>query len=211
LTGFFHCSGIPNFIQTYRKDPKIHLKLNVNRPIAFLIHGWLDDIQRDWMQAMARDYVRFTRTNVCVINWHPMSVNDYAMAAEKTDEVAKVATKFIKFLTPVGFKYENMTIVGHSMGAHIAGMIGHRTGGKISHIIGLDPAGVQFTKLGRRPTVRLLDRMSARFVQVLHTDKHVIGTTTSLGHQDFWPNNGESPQPGCVVPLLQPDAMSYCK
>jgi hypothetical protein len=97
------------------------------------------------------------------------------------------------------------------MGGHIAGMIGHRTHGEINQIIALDPAGPLFTTVLPRPQSRRLDPTSARFVQVIHTDKYTIGTVLNLGHQDFFPNDGSTPQPGCVLPIFQEGSMAYSK
>jgi pimeloyl-ACP methyl ester carboxylesterase len=188
-------------------DLEIQQKLNPQLPIAFIIHGLNDHGKRQWIQDMAFDYARYFESNVCGVNWSPLSINFYTVAARSTDRVAEVMAKFIKSLVPLGFPLERVTLVGHSMGAHISGMIGHRLKGKVGKIIGLDPAGPYFTTLVPRSKKRRLDKSSARFVQAIHTDKTIIGTEMNLGHQDFYPSGGATPQPGCFLPILQPGAM----
>ena len=62
-------------------------------------------------------------------------------------------------------------IIGHSLGAHIAGYTGEyiqqMTEEKIGRISGLDPAGPMFQDM---PTFVRLDPSDAQFVDVIHTD-----------------------------------------
>jgi pimeloyl-ACP methyl ester carboxylesterase len=201
----------PRYTQTYINDPQIHRKLDLDQPVAFIIHGWYDNVDRAWLKETAQDYIRYANTNVCAVNWNAMALNRYGVSASHTDGVARITTQFVNYLVASGFKLDRMTLVGHSMGAHIAGMVGHSTSGKIGQIIGLDPAGPMFTTVSPRPISRRLDQTSAQFVQVIHTDKYAIGTAMNLGHQDFFPNDGATPQPGCVAPVVQKGAMGYSK
>ena len=58
---------------------------------------------------------------------------------------------------------------------------------------GLDPASLFFITVS---TSFRLDESDAQYVDVIHTDAGVVGTTLASGHTDFWPNGGSS-QPGC--------------
>ena len=58
---------------------------------------------------------------------------------------------------------------------------------------GLDPASLYF--ITDRTSFRL-DESDAQYVDVIHTDAGLFGTTLASGHTDFWPNGGSS-QPGC--------------
>uniref|UniRef100_A0A915KE87 Lipase domain-containing protein n=1 Tax=Romanomermis culicivorax TaxID=13658 RepID=A0A915KE87_ROMCU len=77
-------------------------------------------------------------------------------------------------------------IVGHSAGAHLAGMTGAQIAG-LRGIVGLDPAGPFFDC---QPTLGLTPK-SATFVQVLHTNYNEslrYGTVLSRGHVDYYAN-----------------------
>lgn len=67
-----------------------------------------------------------------------------------------------------------------------------------SACIGLDPAGSYFSYTD--PVVRL-DPSDARFVDVIHTDAGLLGTSQNVGDVDFYPNGG-SKQPGCYFRFI---------
>ena len=66
-------------------------------------------------------------------------------------------------------------------------------------LLGLDPASVHF--ITDRTDLRL-DESDALYVDVIHSNAGVLGTTIASGHTDFWPNGGIL-QPGCQEPGKQ--------
>lgn len=168
-----------------------------------MIHGWTDNFQRTWITNVVNDFIRFTKSNICVVNWERLALTDYRVSVENIKIVANKINEFIDYLIKVySVKLTDITLVGHSLGAQISGLIGKKFNGKISRIIGLDPAGPLFT---RNPlTMREhLNKNNAQFVQILHTDHNILGTDLNCGHQDYYANGGHSPQPGCVLPALE--------
>lgn len=64
------------------------------------------------------------------------------LARSRVNEVGNVTSEFISYLHDnAGLKYEDVTLVGFSLGSHIAGMAGNYLDGKIKKIVGIDPAG----------------------------------------------------------------------
>lgn len=93
----------------------------------------------------------------------------------------------------------DLIVVGHSLGAHAAGIAGKNVHcGKIPIIVGLDPAQPLFTKSN---TDRRLDSTDADYVQVIHTTGGTISISYPCGHADFYPNSGTD-QPGCDDKIL---------
>lgn len=87
------------------------------------------------------------------------------------------------------------------MGAQICGESGRvlKSKGKlIARIFGLDAAGPLYCQPTLHPIDRRLDASDAVYVQGIHTaDTMLNGCTTRYGTQDFYPNKGVPPQPGC--------------
>ncbi|KAG8186239.1 hypothetical protein JTE90_008765 [Oedothorax gibbosus] len=135
--------------------------------------------------------------NVIVVDWTSLNSLPYSKAVANTRVVGAKLAKLINFIiNNTGTTAASFHIVGHSLGAHIAGYAGERIDG-LSRITGLDPAGPYF----RDPLVRL-NATDALFVDVIHTDGGGylltgLSINEPIGHLNFYPNGGRL-QPGCV-------------
>lgn len=167
------------------------------RPTKILVHGWHGSLKRT---SMLKDlYLNVSDLNVFLINWHEVDTLYYPGAAARVKSVARQQGTFITFLVKdLGLRGEDLHIVGHSLGAHIAGLSALHVEAEdftIGRITGLDPAGPLF---GGGPEDRL-DKTHAAFVDVIHTCDNVFGYHDPIGHADFYPNGGGAFQPGCLL------------
>lgn len=80
-----------------------------------------------------------------------------------------------------GLNLRDVTIVGHSLGAHIAGRTAKllKSPGKIGCIVGLDPASVLFKFFNK---YKRLSDSDADYVEIIHTDSDKFGFSRPLGH-----------------------------
>lgn len=117
------------------------------------------------------------------------------MARNRVDEIAQVVGALINFLSEeASLKFENVTIIGFSLGAHIAGMTGKKfVKSPIRKVIGLDPAGPRFDI--NDPDKRLAVD-SATYTECIHTG-YILGTRDPFCQADFYVNGGTN-QPGCM-------------
>lgn len=92
--------------------------------------------------------------------------------------------ELIDALAMNGMNLQNLTMVGHSLGAHIAGLAGKKlkTCNKVACIIGLDPASVGFNFSKSHKRLAISD---ADYVQIIHTDGRKYGFSNPLGHGTF--------------------------
>lgn len=144
---------------------------------------------------MVRDLANWTDSNVCIVDWSKLSTIEYSIAAGNVNNVGAHVGKFLLSISS-DFPLDRVSIVGHSLGAHIAGAAGAHTGGQIDAIYGIDPAHPLITIPMRPPTERL-DPTDAKYVQVIHTSSGTFGTPFNIGTADFYADNGKSPQKGC--------------
>ncbi|XP_052067286.1 inactive pancreatic lipase-related protein 1-like [Mytilus californianus] len=142
-------------------------------------------------------YTQFD-VNVIVVIWTRGAYDNYIQAVANTRVVGAVTANLVKLLHDAGgVSYDDVHIVGHSLGAHVAGYVGQRV--PIGRITGLDPAGPESNTADQR--VRL-DPSDATFVDIIHTDG-ALGFRHTMGHVDFYPNGGKV-QPGCLFDKIAP-------
>lgn len=178
---------------------------NPNRRTVIIIGGFLTPAPSDWQLRMADKWLKLDDVNVIIVGWNKGNKFFYDKAVRNTKVVARQVTVFLYYLArlyrlnPRDRKFtENLIIVGHSLGAHIAGFIGQDFGGKIGRITGLDPAGPSFSQNSES---RRLDRNDAIVVDVIHTNadfgyKFFLGIYAQIGHVDYYANDGKW-QPNC--------------
>lgn len=175
---------------------------------------------------MSLAYLQRKDYNVILLQAQRMEAGPwYLTAARNTRVVGEYTATFIDYLVSRGMDLNSVHLIGLSLGAQMAGVCGQNVkSGRIQRItgnfmfdmfsfhvfmminVGLDPAGPLFTKW---PKSLKLDAGDAEFVDIIHTDAGIFGYPRSIGHVDFWPNRGQSPQPGCrleEVKRRSPDA-----
>lgn len=93
-----------------------------------------------------------------------------------------------------------MLLVGHSLGAHIAGLVGNLLPNfngnfKVGTIVGIDPANLRFSPL--KKDRHCLTYSDAQDVIIFHaTVCKMLGTGFLLGCKDYFFDGGESVVPG---------------
>ncbi|KAK3592298.1 hypothetical protein CHS0354_030440 [Potamilus streckersoni] len=169
------------------------------RPTRFIIHGFLQHGQVKWIKDMTDEFLKKEDCNVIAVDWGDGAWLPYTRAVANTRIVGAEIALLINFLVQgEETLFQRIHLIGHSLGAHVAGYVGERIHG-LGRITGLDPAAPNF--IDTDPLVRL-DRTDAGFVDVIHTDDSEFdyisgyGMFDPVGHVDFYPNGGKY-QPGC--------------
>ncbi|OXA44628.1 endothelial lipase [Folsomia candida] len=147
--------------------------------------------------------------NFIIVDWSKLSGKvlfppdiplEYLAAIKNIKTTADRITNFIAWLTYNNYlNLDRIHIIGHSLGAHLAGRIGTEIqlimgGRKLPRITGLDPAGPLYDS----PSEWKIDKNDAYFVDVYHTNAGLAGDSSLDGHADFMLNGGHF-QPGCDI------------
>nr|WBW70073.1 venom protein [Lampona murina] len=140
--------------------------------------------------------------NVLVVDWSWGSKAPYTTAIANSKIAAKQTVIVLKNIQEkTGLTNDKISIVGHSLAAHIAGFVGQDF--PVARITGLDPAGPGFTN--DEPLDERLDPTDADFVDVWHCNAGdclpYLGINYDAGDVDFWINGG-SEQSSCRDTLL---------
>ena len=113
---------------------------SLTSPVILLIHGWRSD--GVWFGDFYRAaYLEAGDFNIISVDWGDLESINYLQAAALTKPVADHTTKLVKIMKDLGI-FDNIHVVGHSLGAHVAGFIGQKVQqmglGTLKRITGLD-------------------------------------------------------------------------
>ncbi|CAL1677802.1 unnamed protein product [Lasius platythorax] len=173
---------------------------NSTWPTKIIVHGWIENGNTFWLHNVRRNYLSVGDYNVICVNWSAGSTKEYLTSVRLIPQVGEYVAAFIEFLvSETQVSYDDIHILGHSLGAHVAGYIGNYVPGKLGRITGLDPAGPAFETPYLKDAEERLDSKDANFVDVIHTCAGSLGILRPIGHADFYPNGGTFRQPGCPV------------
>nr|ABY84699.1 lipase [Bombus ignitus]ACA25601.1 lipase [Bombus ignitus]ACA64425.1 lipase [Bombus ignitus] len=175
---------------------------NANRQTIVVTHGWNSNGQSESCTLVRDAFLKVRDCNVIVVDWSQIADHkDYIAVAKNVPRVASRVASFINFLrTSAGLHTSNLKIIGHSLGAHVAGLSAREVGklSRVAEVIALDPAKPLFEHKG---TGERVDKSDAQNVQVIHTCAGYLGLDISVGTSDFFANDGRH-QPGCGDDLL---------
>jgi hypothetical protein len=185
------------------------------------------NIVNAWMEKTNR------RTNIIMIEWEELShfsthrlatarsfISDiflpdkyifrkdvYLDAAQNAIHVGQYVGLVLAMLDRQSSNGINIHVVGHSLGAHLVGVVGRTfekaAGKKLARVTGLDPAGPSFIDgplIEAVPELMKarLNRKDAEFVDIIHSQGSLspavlhfnakFGDLNPLGHADFYPD-----------------------
>ncbi|EDS41790.1 lipase [Culex quinquefasciatus] len=172
---------------------------NPGRQTRFIIHGWNNNGESPVNVNIRNAYLDRADMNVIVVDWGAGAQNpNYITARNHINAVGQTVANFVDFLSNNGITFHNVYIVGHSLGAHTAGIAGKRvTRGRLHTIFALDPALPLFSIDAPNERVAPTD---AQYVEVIHTNAGLLGFDLPIGQASFYPNGGRT-QPGCGVDI----------
>ncbi|XP_071491614.1 pancreatic lipase-related protein 2-like [Diadema antillarum] len=175
------------------------------RDTVVIIHGFVAGSDVDWMDDMSAEILAQKDYNIITVDWRPGVIrDDYEEATGNVRVLGAEIGLLVDMLVGIqGVGPETFHLIGHSLGAHAAGIAGAIVP-NIGRITGLDPAGPYFD--GCDPRIRI-DPTDAKFVDIIHTDtdplfKLGMGMYNTAGHLDFFPNSGRD-QPGCDQRIIR--------
>uniref|UniRef100_A0A182QP58 Lipase domain-containing protein n=1 Tax=Anopheles farauti TaxID=69004 RepID=A0A182QP58_9DIPT len=165
-----------------------HTKENI-----ILIHGYAGGDDTLPIAVLRDAYINHGGYNVFLVDWGALCQPPcYVAAVYNIRPVATCLAQSLMQLRDLGLPVERTTCVGHSLGAHICGLMANYLNFRMERIIALDPARPLIKPGG----VNRLDQGDAKYVQVIHTNAGHYGEGGRVGHIDFCVNGGRR-QPYC--------------
>ncbi|XP_031848673.2 lipase member H isoform X1 [Nomia melanderi] len=179
---------------TLMNPQKIAKDIDPKKNSVLYIHGFMENTIFDNVLVVVKGFLDRGDVNVIALDWSEVTMNiNYIYVSEQVVVIGKAVAGALEKLSNV-IDLQKLHVVGHSLGAHIAGHIGRFVNTTLGRIIGLDPAFPLFY-----PSTCHVRASDAENVVILHTDAGFYGTPIDTGSVDFYANKGVSPQPGCPV------------
>ncbi|KAH8274208.1 hypothetical protein KR018_007768, partial [Drosophila ironensis] len=193
---------------TRAKDLWTHSGFHQDEPTVLFITGFRTSINDSGAGAVAKAYTCRGDTNFVVLDAANFLDTLYSWSALNTEAIGEAVAKALMQLDQ-DYITNNLHIVGHSLGAQIGGSTGRyyrqMSGGKIlKRITGLDPANPCFYDGNDLEGLRSGD---ARFVDIIHTNPGLLGTSKRAGDSDFFVQGRLPFKRGCVS--LDPMSCSH--
>ncbi|VVC44526.1 Hypothetical protein CINCED_3A001355 [Cinara cedri] len=177
-------------------------------PLKMITHGFIRSANDVEVTSIKSSYIDTGSYNVITFDWSHVSKNIiYPIPAYLTSHIGHLVAEFLKKCVEYKLiSFREIHLIGHSFGAHIFAAAGDALDGKIGRITGMDPAAYGFEFLVVQP--KHLNSTDAQFVDVIHSSAGTFGYVEPIGHVDFYPNGGITPQPGCMEAFLPVDFLS---
>lgn len=171
-----------------------------NKKTTIFVHGFTQSYPNTtWLRrsrALFEINHHVVRQNLIIMDWGRASKGPFSHAAAVVSGMGSFLANFIMKLTDLGADRMSIHIVGHSLGAHVAGFAGKRLKPRIGRITALDAAGPCFGKIFSNGPNDRLSHDDAYEVAVYHYDDDFLGLPGQHGQFDVYVNGGSS-QPGC--------------
>uniref|UniRef100_A0A1Y9IV86 Lipase domain-containing protein n=1 Tax=Anopheles minimus TaxID=112268 RepID=A0A1Y9IV86_9DIPT len=183
-------------LELENEESLLSSNFNPVRPTRIIVHGWQSSKSSPIAESIRDTYLLLWDYNVIVVDWSACSMHwNYVRAVGCVPDVGQSLALLLDALQKqMGLLMEDVYIIGHSLGAHIAGIAGKTIQSGLLHtIIALDPALPLFSI---RQQENRIGHQDAMYVEVIHTNGGLLGFLHPIGTADFYPNGG-SHQPGC--------------
>ncbi|XP_071057694.1 phospholipase A1 1 isoform X2 [Onthophagus taurus] len=162
---------------------------------VIIIHGFNGTESKTPMTIIRDAYLQRGDYNVFMVDWLPLArFPCYISSLSNTRLLGQCVAQLYAYIMDLGGLAEKTVCVGHSLGAHICGMVSNHLTIKQHKIVGLDPARPLVSQFGS--TEFRLSPEDAHQVQIIHTNAGVLGDSHRSGHVNFCVNGGIH-QPGC--------------
>ncbi|CAH2229366.1 jg21773 [Pararge aegeria aegeria] len=174
-------------------------QLDQDRRLILFLHGFTDDPTKEAFANLTNSFFATEQVSLIALDASPHIRWLYYRSSAVVQFIGQKLGQFLADVLQQGQDPAHIHIIGHSLGAHIAGSTGKAflaaSGRLLGRISALDPAGPCFSHV--HPDMRL-KHTDAAYVDVIHTDGGVYGLKDAIGHKDYYPNSG-SMQPKCVL------------
>lgn len=174
-------------IRIYSNDPTtVHNStFDASRKTFFCIHGYVSNTEKgSGCDEIKNALLEVGEHNVILVDWSQFdNILSYPVnVLVKVPTVGQLVGETIKVLLKQGAVENDVHLIGHSLGAHVAAFAGSLALNGKGVITGLDPAGPMYGG----ETGRGLSANDAGFVEAIHTDGGKLGIGEPVAHLGYF-------------------------
>lgn len=122
--------------RTRINDSDLNHKLDVKLPVYFIVHGWTESAQREWVQTVMKNILLYRQVNVCGVDWERLAKGTLPKAIGNAQIVGIYLSQFVSYLQQQGIPFTSINMIGHSLGAQVSAVCGQRLNGRLNSIYG---------------------------------------------------------------------------
>lgn len=116
---------------------------------------------------MADDY------NVVLVDWSSISKLPYLLSVTRLNMIAKYVAEFVEYLQNHENDVKNMTLVGHSLGAQMMGLVAYNLKAKVGHVVGESQIFLIFCFYEKKNVVtNILSMVQIIVIQITWIDRY---------------------------------------
>lgn len=160
---------------------------DILKKTVLYIPGYLEGPKHESVNVIVNAYLQRNDHNVLVLDWSELAKGNYLIdAVPNAKQLATKLSEVILDFFDEGLEVNRFHVIGHTLGAQIAALIGRyafkKCDGeiKLTRITALDPPAI--FPLGAR-----INENDAEFVDIIFTDAWFYSTPKSYGTVNFWP------------------------
>lgn len=128
----------PSFsVSFYHEEQLLHRSTKLDGflddvPIKVLIHGYIASRYHNSIEPIKKAYLNAGNVNLMIVDWSQASYQMYEISRGLTSQVAmRIARILDEFLQANDIDSGLVHLIGHSLGAHIAGNVGRNMNARV--------------------------------------------------------------------------------
>lgn len=108
-------------------------EFDAQKQLKVIIHGWNTNRHQLAISPVRNAYLDQNKHNMLAADWANIASKPYPIARNLTRALGyRIGSILSTFLANMNISFDQVHVIGHSLGAHIAGNIGKYFGGKLS-------------------------------------------------------------------------------
>lgn len=108
-----------------------------NRPLYVLVHGWISNGNCEMNQMLKSAILAVQDANVIVVDWRTAANSNYLTVANEMLSVGQFLGNFLIWLiNNTEGNWNNLHLIGYSLGAHVVGIAGRTANARPARITG---------------------------------------------------------------------------